>query len=888
MTNNWHQDDFTNVEIRFQFHGEKVEGKEVLVTWNRELMTMEEEIDTYGWLEIESSTFILDDDMGMYMYFNFSINPNLPSEDPVDMFLKVDCGVSTVNTVSYPSLFMVESDVDFLGDLVVSGAYNGELARGDFVRPDESLEITGLRVVYEDTDVSPPNDYFGVRLMDNFGNVLLNTSSSGMDILFSYHTQDLAGREEFNLSMIDLIGEADNNAGVLTFYYFVDTDLPDPPQDLEVRADSDIDTLVGYDNDPEVFVTWSPASDPTSDVVGYMYNIYDGGGTGDGWFTPNTQVVFDGLSLGWNTIYVWSVDSANNFGPSVSYSVLYDVDAPTFGVPNPSPGSWVNTNNVNYEITLLDRDGSGVRGRTVEYSISYDGGITFSSWEPTNLRRDGQQITVKLFMNFREGEDNHVRWRAKDVSGNGYVESDVFQVKVDTVPLTYKTATPSAPVDSSYVECGITLTDGSGSGIDGGTIQYTISHNGVSNYGPWETLDLSGSYSDIEVSTPPVYFDRDTLNYIKWRAKDIAGNGYIYSLDIPIEVLPDRINHEPVPIITSPVEFTKYLGSKSITFDGTNSIDGDNDDLEFFWYSDIDGYLGTDSLFTKRLSETNHLITLHVDDGIANVSITVSVTVFPDLTAVDTDKDGVPDIIDTDDDGDGVLDIHEDFNMNGLLDGNETDPRNTDTDGDGVNDRLDFAPRNSDITQPEVEDTLPSWLFVLLLVLILVSLLVFGAVWYLKQRTDKERLDAGRSLRRTRRNLKRFEVLTGVPTNDLPAIEAIQWALPGVINEASGFVMEPPPSDDLLPPVEGGDGSSDDDVKPDLDDMEVPAPSDVPEPIDSPMSAEASGPSPPSMDAPSPAGEGGVLNCALCGSEIVLPEGAGQVECPLCGEINEV
>ena len=132
--------------------------------------------------------------------------------------------------------------------------------------------------------------------------------------------------------------------------------------------------------------------------------------------------------------------------------------------------------------------------------------------------------------------------------------------------------------------------------------------------------------------------------------------------------------------------------------------------------------------------------------------------------------------------------------------------------------------------------------------------------------------------------------MTGVPTNDLPAIEAIQWALPGVINEASGFVMETPPSDDLLPPVDGGDEESDADVKPDLEDMEVPSPVDDVGGIESsPVSEEVSGVEPPSLDSPVSSDSGGnVLNCALCGSEIVLPEGAGQVECPLCGEINDV
>ena len=161
----------------------------------------------------------------------------------------------------------------------------------------------------------------------------------------------------------------------------------------------------------------------------------------------------------------------------------------------------------------------------------------------------------------------------------------------------------------------------------------------------------------------------------------------------------------------------------------------------------------------------------------------------------------------------------------------------------------------------------------------MVSLLAFGGVWYMKQRTDRERMEARTNLRRTRRSLKRFEVLTGVPTNDLPAIEAIQWALPGVINEASDFVMETPPSDDLLPPGEGDEEASGDEEveKPDLEDMEVPAPSEEP------VSDVPSGPEPPSMDGGGVSGN--VQNCPLCGSEVVIAEGASQSECPLCGEI---
>ena len=895
VRNTWDLNDFNDINIRFILHGGDFEGETITLFWDRGLMIMNERRDPFNFVEIESSSFNPDDNDGMHIYFNLSFSSNMPTEEYIDLLVDVSAGLDLSVSLSYPSIFKVEHDVDFLGDLTVISEYNGVLTKGSFVRPNEKIEVTGMRAVFEGTEASPPNDFFSIQMTDNVGNVFINSSSSGKEIYFTYRTQEVAGREEFNITLVDLKGEAKNAAGRVNFFYIVDTDLPLPPEEIIIRADSDIDDLQGYDNDPEVFISWEPTFDETSDVIGYMYSTADGGMTDNGIFTENTQVVFDGLVEGLNEIYVWSVDSARNYGPSQVATVFYDDDLPSFGIPNPAPGSWVNTNTVNYEMVINDEDGSGVRGSTVEYAVSYDGGMTYSAWEPTNLRNEGEQVTVKVFLNFREGEGNFIRWRAKDISGNGYIESEPFQVKVDTVPLTYKSPVPSEPVDDDYVVCGVTLTD-TGSGVDASTIEYAISYDGVSNYGPWEVLDISGSYDNLEIETPPIYFERGTLNYIKWRAKDISGNGYTYSEDLPIDVMPARKNRNPVAIITNPQEQINYLESQKILFDGSMSTDPDGDELKYLWYSDKDGYLGTDPVFEKRLSQNNHLITLHVDDGIANRSISLEVKVIPDPTAMDTDNDGIPDFNDDDDDNDGLLDIQEDINKNGLIDFdlNETDPKNPDTDGDGFDDSLDASPLNPEVREEEDESVLPWYIALLIVVLIVIGLVVAGLLFVMKQRVDKKGLDARRSLRRTRRNVKRFEVLTGVPTNDLPAIEAVQWALPAVINEASEFQLEEPPSEDLLPEAPS-DEDEEDVKKPDLEDMEVPEPASPPEESESEPSIgdEVPGPeapeSPESSEGPEEAdGSGHLVNCSLCGSEIPVPEGAGSVECPLCGEINEL
>jgi hypothetical protein len=60
----------------------------------------------------------------------------------------------------------------------------------------------------------------------------------------------------------------------------------------------------------------------------------------------------------------------------------------------------------------------------------------------------------------------------------------------------------------------------------------------------------------------------------------------------------------------------------------------------------------------------------------------------------DTDDDGIEDLIDDDDDNDGLKDYEEDLNQNGIMDEDESDPLNADTDSDGYIDSKDKYPQD--------------------------------------------------------------------------------------------------------------------------------------------------------------------------------------------------
>ena len=74
-------------------------------------------------------------------------------------------------------MLRVEKDLTFdkIDMTVTQGGKTVE--RGDFIPGGDPLVISGLRVVYEDTDVSPTNDKFYIRVTDNYMRVFENHST---------------------------------------------------------------------------------------------------------------------------------------------------------------------------------------------------------------------------------------------------------------------------------------------------------------------------------------------------------------------------------------------------------------------------------------------------------------------------------------------------------------------------------------------------------------------------------------------------------------------------------------------------------------------------------------------------------------------------------------
>jgi hypothetical protein len=240
-----------------------------------------------------------------------------------------------------------------------------------------------------------------------------------------------------------------------------------------------------------------------------------------------------------------------------------DADLPIFTNAVPSADDWHSSSQVLVSITADDRPTSGVLSGSLEYSYSIDDGVTWTDWSTNGLETtsDGPMVDGLVLLTIPDGEDNFVRWRARDLVGNGPAISADLRIKVDTINVTYTDAFPD-PNDWHTVvsvECGVTIRDMDGAGIQVSSIQYRVSHSNLSGYDDWQPWGVSLEDTQ-EISVSHLITMGDTpYNYVQWRAKDIAGNGYTTS------------PHYKVRVDTNPIVFDSF--SPDVGPHGTSIIE---------------------------------------------------------------------------------------------------------------------------------------------------------------------------------------------------------------------------------------------------------------------------------------------------------------------------
>ncbi|WP_455392090.1 hypothetical protein [[Eubacterium] cellulosolvens] len=467
------------------------------------------------------------------------------------------CALKTTNDTSasvyneFTEVYRVENDLEFVGTLEVTAALQGNLtskpALQHWVKSNEGITWENLTVVYEGTtNFYPADKNFNVTVFDDDNGAWVNKSSSGKPFVIqtvSDATSDYNDIHTINITNIPGVGE---DVSDWQFLIRTDNDGPLAPLNFICHADGPYSSETDYDDDTEIFVTWNNPGD----------DVGSGEGSGVDYFAmefnnplpikeETTETSLNGTE-GLSTFYVRARDNVGNWGTIASASIFIDLTNLTFSTPVPEPDSWQTSLTVTCGVTILDTAGSGVDLNTIQYRYIEEGDINTADWR----NYDGPGVsgeTVVCVQNITfetDGEDKKVQWRAKDIAGNGRVVMDPpHQFKIDSSAPTIKYIQPDFTkwLATKTPEIKFYLNDTDGSGMDLTTLEYSMSTTGPDGLTSWKVLSGVGGGDSI-LCTISDNFEDGIQNYIKVRARDIAGNQMVF-------------NPRQLKIDTNPVEF---------------------------------------------------------------------------------------------------------------------------------------------------------------------------------------------------------------------------------------------------------------------------------------------------------------------------------------------
>ena len=284
------------------------------------------------------------------------------------------------------------------------------------------------------------------------------------------------------------------------------------------------------------------------------------------------------LNEGDNNLIQWRAKDivGNPYNFSIENRVVIDISNVSFSNPTPSIDELQRNLTVICGITISDNL-SGVKADSIEFSTSTNGIWEFNDWQSAGKNVDGKIIHCKVNPNFGEGANNFIRWRAKDVVGNGYHVSDNYQIKIklNKPPSTLLVA----PENNSIV---YTLTpkliwEGSDPNNDSKIIyNIFLSHDEYNIYTLNESSLIKSTVNNNEYSleTPLV----DGITYY-WTV--IPNDGFLNgsclsnywkfivdtTIDIPVVTLIEPTNNTNITTITPKLSWMlSYINSSIVTY----------------------------------------------------------------------------------------------------------------------------------------------------------------------------------------------------------------------------------------------------------------------------------------------------------------------------------
>jgi hypothetical protein len=284
-------------------------------------------------------------------------------------------------------------------------------------------------------------------------------------------------------------------------------------------------------------------------------------------------------------------DIAGNEIETDDYQVMVDVTTPEFKNPGPDTQFWSNSTRIKCDITLAD-SASKIDIKSLRYSISIDSAEHYSSWRMVNTKHlldpEYFQVIVSCNESFIEGDMNRIRWLVSDTAGN-FIISDDYPIYIDLTNCSFHgpTPNPSSWINDTKVQCSIIINDTSGAGVDIKTIEYSTSIGAKYSWDAWKNTSMELIDKTVEtnnqtaIGPTSVYvkvmikkLSEGTLNFIRWRALDLAGDEYSlagpYSINVDLTPITFH-NPQPKPgIIQIDYEHSCRITIKDLPGSGVN------------------------------------------------------------------------------------------------------------------------------------------------------------------------------------------------------------------------------------------------------------------------------------------------------------------------------
>jgi hypothetical protein len=503
--------------------------------------------------------------------------------------------------------FRVETDLVFDGPLTILDS-DGEPVSGSWVRPGDVLSLSGPIVVFEGSDgLIAPVDAYMIEIMTD--NVSMNHSVAEVGEWIPFSLPELMSEPVITIRVFD-VHKGEYSRSVFRQELMLDSDPPEvidhfPPDSAWFSSEYIMVGIRFIDQDSGMDLDHLRYTLDDVEWVDVDRDIIVSNDTG---YTVELHLRF---TEGRNTL-VWSLD--DNVGHSLSFVQQVNVDLTNILFSDFKPYGWQNTIQVGCSVTLTDINGSGVDGRSIEYSYSSTDIFSFSPWIPIDRVNSGEIVTSDFVVEGIEGETNMIMVRGRDIAGNKAISSEIYVFGIDvTYPEIHVVDLYDGQVKSPLNRTIVVKIVEMGSSIDQITPTLLNLNNGE---GTEITFDVQSVSIGISIIT------------IRWAETSSFDLGFCLTCTDTagnpgsIDLIEFSINKPPFVEITSPVKGTWYEKGEEIMF-SSRIEDPEGGSVVIVWLLDGLEMIGNERSVTNRsLSAGSHSITLTVNDEYHSVTAT--------------------------------------------------------------------------------------------------------------------------------------------------------------------------------------------------------------------------------------------------------------------------